>query len=392
MKRLLAGLVAVASLALTIGAQAAEPVRIGFSLAQTGLFAAAAPSQLNAYELWRDQVNAEGGLDVAGELRMIEFVMYDDRSDPSEAVRIYEKLITEDQVDLLLAPWGTPHHFAVAGVVEKHGFPMVGNSAASVQLRDINPGNIWFPTSAIPDRMAEELVAMMQTQNVTSVALIANQLPFSLEIKQFLVPALEAAGIAILVNDEYPPDVQDMTAMLTGIQSAAPDAIVALSYPSDSVLYMNQAREVGVNAPFHFVLVGPTIDFFAGMFGPSLDGIVTIGHWSPYKTEWARAKPFFDAYVEKYNTTPDYLDSALAYMSCEILQQAVAVAGLDHDRLREVIALDTFDTINGPVKFDGVSNATTPTSFLQFQGGEAHLVWPESVATAPFQPKEAWPQ
>ncbi|MDZ4736945.1 MAG: amino acid ABC transporter substrate-binding protein [Rhodospirillaceae bacterium] len=392
MKRLLAGLVAVAGLALSIGAQAAEPVRIGFSLAQTGLFAAAAPSQLNAYELWRDQVNAAGGLDVAGELRMIEFVMYDDRSDPSEAVRIYEKLITEDQVDLLLAPWGTPHHFAVAGVVEKHGFPLVGNSAASVQLRDINPGNIWFPTSAIPDRMAEELVAMMQSQGVTSVALIANQLPFSLEIKQFLVPALEAAGIAIVVNDEYPPDIQDMTAMLSGIQTAAPDAIVALSYPSDSVLYMNQAREVGVNAPFHFVLVGPTIDFFAGMFGPSLDGIVTIGHWSPYKTEWARAKPFFDAYVAKYQTTPDYLDSALAYMSCEILQQAVAVAGLDHDRLREVIALDTFDTINGPVKFDGVSNATTPTSFLQFQGGEAHLVWPESIATAPYQPKEAWPQ
>jgi branched-chain amino acid transport system substrate-binding protein len=392
MKRLLAGLVAIAGLALTIGAQAAEPVRIGFSLAQTGLFAAAAPSQLNAYELWRDQVNAAGGLDVAGELRMIEFVMYDDRSDPSEAVRIYEKLITEDHVDLLLAPWGTPHHFAVAGVVEKHGFPMVGNSAASVQLRDINPGNIWFPTSAIPDLMAVELVAMMQSQGVTSVALIANQLPFSLEIKQFLVPALEAAGIAILVNDEYPPDVQDMTAMLSGIRAAAPDAIVALSYPSDSVLYMNQAREVGVNAPFHFVLVGPTIDFFAGMFGPSLDGVVTIGHWSPYKTEWARARPFFDAYVEKYGTTPDYLDSALAYMSCEILQQAVAVAGLDHDRLREVIALDTFDTINGPVKFDGVSNATTPTSFLQFQGGEAHLVWPESIATAPYQPKEAWPQ
>jgi branched-chain amino acid transport system substrate-binding protein len=269
---------------------------------------------------------------------------------------------------------------------------MVGNSAASVQLRDINPGNIWFPTSAIPDRMAGELVAMMQSQGVTSVALIANQLPFSLEIKQFLVPALEAAGIAIVVNDEYPPDVQDMTAMLSGIRTAAPDAIVALSYPSDSVLYMNQAREVGVNAPFHFVLVGPTIDFFAGMFGPSLDGIVTIGHWSPYKTEWARARPFFDAYVEKYGTTPDYLDSALAYMSCEILQQAVAVAGLDHDRLREVIALDTFDTINGPVKFDGVSNATTPTSFLQFQGGEAHLVWPESIATAPYQPKEAWPQ
>ena len=392
LRRLMAGLVAFACLATVGLAQAAEPIRIGFSLAQTGLFAAAAPSQLNAYELWREQVNAAGGLNVAGEQRMVEFVIYDDRSDPAEAVRIYEKLITEDKVDLLLAPWGTPHHFAIAGVLEKHGFPVVGNSAASVQLRDINPGNIWFPTSAIPDRMAEELVKLMQQQGVGSVAIITNQLPFSLEIKQFLVPALEGAGIAIAVNDEYPPDVQDMTAMLTGIASAAPDAIIALSYPSDSVLYMNQARELGVNAPFHFVLVGPTIDFFAGMFGPALDGIVTIGHWSPYNADWPRARPFFDAYVAKFGTPPDYLDSALAYMSCEILEQAVAEAGLDHDKLREVISTETFDTINGPVKFEGVSNATTPTAFLQFQNGEAHLVWPDSIATAPFQPKGAWPQ
>ena len=130
------GAAAVLALAIAAGAsQAAEPVRIGFSIAQTGLFAAAAPSQLNAYELWREQVNAVGGLDVGGEKRPIEFVMYDDQSNPEQTVRIYEKLITEDRVDLLLAPWGTPMHFAIAGVLEKHQFPLVGNSAASVQLR-----------------------------------------------------------------------------------------------------------------------------------------------------------------------------------------------------------------------------------------------------------------
>ena len=61
-----------------IGAQAADPVRIGFSISKTGLFANAAPSQLNAYELWRDQVITQGGLDVAGTKRPIEFVVYDD--------------------------------------------------------------------------------------------------------------------------------------------------------------------------------------------------------------------------------------------------------------------------------------------------------------------------
>ena len=57
---------------------AADPVRIGFSISKTGLFASAAPSQVNAYELWRDQVNAQGGLDWAGTKRPIEFVVYDE--------------------------------------------------------------------------------------------------------------------------------------------------------------------------------------------------------------------------------------------------------------------------------------------------------------------------
>jgi branched-chain amino acid transport system substrate-binding protein len=392
LRRLLAVAAVAAAGVAVAAAQAAEPVRIGFSIAKTGLFATAAPSQLNAYELWKDQVNAAGGLNIAGERRPVEFVVYDDQSQPGEAVKIYEKLITDDKVDLLLAPWGTPTHFAIAGVLERYKFPVVGNSAASVQLRDLKPGYIWFPTSAIPDRMATELVKLMQSQGVKTAAVLVNQLPFSLEIDKYLTPALAEGGIEAVVSEKYPPDIKDMTAMLTKVKQANPDAVLALSYPSDSIAYMNQARELGIDSKFQLVLVGPTIDFFGKMFGPALDGIVTLGHWTPEKTSWTKAKPFFDAYVAKFNENPDYLDSALAYMSAEILEQAVAKAGLDKEKLRETIAADTFDTINGPVKFEGVQNATTPTAFLQFQLGKAQLIWPPDIATARFMPKPAWPK
>ena len=78
---------------------------------------------MNAYLLWQDLVNAKGGLDIGGKGRKkIEFVHYDDKSNPAQAAKIYEKLITNDKVDLVVAPWGTPHHFAVAPVVERHKF------------------------------------------------------------------------------------------------------------------------------------------------------------------------------------------------------------------------------------------------------------------------------
>jgi branched-chain amino acid transport system substrate-binding protein len=391
-RSVLAAMLAVLGLLAAGSAGAADPVRIGYAIAKTGMFAPAAQSQINAYLLWADQVNQQGGLDVAGVKRPVEFVVYDDQSDFGKAPGIYEKLITNDKVDLLLAPWGTPFHFAIAGVLERYKFPMVGNSAASVALREVKPGNIWFPTSAIPDKIADELVKLLQVQKVKTVAINMLQLPFSQEIKRFLVPALEKTDIKIVVNEEYAPGVKDMTATLTKIKQAAPDAVLSLSYPPDSILYMKQAREIGIVAPFQLVLIGPTADFFGKMFGVNLDGIVTVGHWSPAQKAWPKARPFFDAYKAKFGEAPDYLDSALAYMSCEILQQAVAKAGLDKDKLRQAIATGTFDTIDGPVKFDGVQNAVTPTMLLQFQKGEAQIIWPPDQATAPFAAKARWSQ
>jgi branched-chain amino acid transport system substrate-binding protein len=381
---------AIAATAALATAASAESVKIGFSLAKTGLFAAGAPSQLNAYELWREQVNARGGLNLAGTKRMVEFVQYDDQSNPGNAVRIYEKLITDDKVNLLLAPWGTPHHFAVAAVLEKYKFPMVGNTAASVQLRDIKPGYIWFPTSAIPDKMAVEMAALIKANGYKTAAVVSNVLPFAKEVKAAIVPALQKHGIELKVNEEYPPDIKDMTAMLAKVKAAAPQALIVLSYPSDSVLYAKQAKEIGIAAPFQFVAVGPTIDFYSKAVGPAANGFVTMGHWSPAKADWKRARPFYEAYVKKFNEKPDYLDTVLAYMSCEILEQAVARSGLDKEKLRQAISTMTFDTINGAVKFQGVQNAITPTAFLQIQGNELQLIWPKSIATSAFKPKTGW--
>jgi branched-chain amino acid transport system substrate-binding protein len=383
MKRMLGGL-AVAAMLGTTPSLAEDPVRIGYSIASTGLFSQAAPSQVTAYELWAEQVNAAGGLDVAGTKRPVELVWYDDESDPAKSAQIYERLINDDEVDLLLAPWGTPHHLNVAGVVEQYGFPMVGNTAASVAIREVAPGNIWFPTSAIPDAIGEQLAAMLSDAGVGSVGILANVLPFSQENLQFLVPALEAAGIEIKMNESYPPDIKDMTPLLTQLKAADVDAVLALTYPSDAFLYTGQANELGIDAPYQFLLIGPTIAAYKGAFGPLANGVITLGHWSPEQEAWPRGRAFFDAYVAKYDSEPDYLDSALAYMSAEILQQAVAVAGLDKDKLREAIATGTFDTINGEVRFDGVQNAVTPTAFLQIQDGKTHLVWPKDIATAPL--------
>lgn len=392
-RRLVLGSLAAAVLSLsglTAHAQADKPLRLGFSMARTGMLANATPSQMNTYELWREQVNARGGMDVGGVKRKVEFVVYDDQSKPEQAVRIYEKLITDDKVDLLLAPWGTPFHISIAPVLEKYKFPMVGNTAASVALRQVKPGYIWFPTSAIPDRIGAELTAMLKANGVKSAVVLANVLPFTKEIKNFLEPELKKGGIEVKMSAEYPPDVKDMTSMLTQAKQANADAVLALAYPGDSVLYAKQAKELGLGNKFQFVAIGPSDAFFPKAVGASAaEGVVTIAHWSP-RPQWKGSQAFYDAYTRKYKEDPDFLNSALAWMSLEILEKAVAKAGLDKQKIREIISKETFETINGPVRFDGVQNAITPTAFVQTQNGKLQIVWPKSIATSEFKAKTGW--
>ena len=383
--------VAAASAASVTGTRlyaADKPVRLGFSIAKTGMFAAAAQSQVDTYNFWKDEVNGAGGLDIAGQKRPIEFVSYDDQGNPGQAAKIYEKLITDDKVDLLLAPWGTSMHIGIAPVVERFKFPLIGNSAASGELRKLKPGYIWFVTADFPDRVGKQLPLLLKASNIKSIALISNVLDFTKEVKGYLEPALKEQGIEVRVNEEYPPSLTDMTALLSKVKQAAPDGVIALAYPPDSVLYVRTAKELGIASPFQFCLVGPGADFFHKVLGTAADGIVTMGQWSPKRN--AAAQAFNDAYIAKVKELPDYLDSIEAYNSLQILADTVKVAGLDREKLRDTIAHGRFDTIIGPIQFTGVENLVTPAGFLQVQNGVPQQIWPPNDAVAQWQPKKGY--
>ncbi len=376
-------------------ASARDVIRFGFSMALTGIYAQGALSQMNAYTVWKEQVNAGGGIFVKdlGKKFPVEFIFYDDKSAPDTAVRIYEKLITRDKVDLVLTPWGTTIHFAVAPLAERYRVPMVGSTAASVKLRDIQSRYFWFITSCIPDKQMEALVDLLRSLKVQSAAVIYVQDLFPRENLQYLKPALEKAGIEIRLIKDYPIGSKDLTPLLTDIKGKNPDALIALSYPADSFLITGQARGLGIAPRFLFELVGPSIAAFGQAFGPATEGIATMGHWSP-KAPWPGAKAFETAYVKRWKNRPDYLDSVLAYVECQIIQQAIEKAGtLDREKIRETIAGSLFQTINGPIRFTGTENLLTPSMILQYQGGDLEIIWPPQTATAsPLCPKPPWPK
>src|SRR5690349_5122645 len=86
------------------GAAQTGPIRIGASISLTGKDSRSGKELQNGYKLWEEQANAKGG--VLG--RQVEFVIYDDQSDPETSAKLYEKLISEDKVDLIIGPYSSP--------------------------------------------------------------------------------------------------------------------------------------------------------------------------------------------------------------------------------------------------------------------------------------------
>src|SRR5919202_5189803 len=132
MTRTSAGALLVASVmfALTFPVAAQGPIRIGASLSLTGTYAKLGKNQHEGYQLCEKELNAKGGL--LG--RKVQFVVYDDQSMPATAVRLYEKLITEDKVDGVMGPYSSPVTETAVNVTEKYKKVMVSLLAATTSI------------------------------------------------------------------------------------------------------------------------------------------------------------------------------------------------------------------------------------------------------------------
>src|SRR6266853_4099863 len=123
-----AGIAVLAATAAVVDAQG--PIRIGASMSLTGTYAKLGKNQHEGYKLCVKELNAKGGL--LG--RKVDLVVYDDQSLPPTAVRLYEKLITEDKVDAVMGPYSSAVSEAAANVTEKYKKVMVAPLAATTSI------------------------------------------------------------------------------------------------------------------------------------------------------------------------------------------------------------------------------------------------------------------
>jgi branched-chain amino acid transport system substrate-binding protein len=379
---------AVAVAMLSLPADAQGPIRIGASLSLTGTYAKLGKNQHEGYQLCIKDLNAKGGL--LG--RKAELVMYDDQSLPATAVRLYEKLITEDKVDAVMGPYSSPVSEAAANVTEKYKKVMVAPLAATTSI--FKKGRKYIFMVITPaESYLEGLIDTAAKRGLKTVAVINEDTLFSKAAASGAVELAKKRGMQVVYQEAYPKGNTDFSALLTKVKAANPDVIAAGTYFDDAVALTRQMKELNVNPKMYGVTVGGDLPEFYDVLKQNAEFIYGATQWE-HTLPYPGNQEFFDAYKKEFNHEPSY-HSAAGYAGCIIYAEAVKRAGsLDADRVREQLLKLETKTIFGEYKVDadGFQTAHKMVTF-QWQGEKKVTVWPDDLAQAkPRFPTPPWNQ
>ena len=387
-KALGALVVTAAVLATGLAADAQGPIRIGASMSLTGTYAKLGKNQHEGYKLCEKDLNAKGG--VLG--RKVEFVVYDDQSAPPTAVRLYEKLITEDKVDAIMGPYSSPVTEASANVTEKYKKVMVSPLAATTSIfrkgwkyifMVISPAEIYL----------EGLIDIAARRGLKTVAVVNEDTLFSKAAAAGAADLAKKKGMQVVFQEAYPKGTTDFSALLTKLKAVNADVLAAGTYFDDAVALTRQMRELNVNPKMYGVTVGGDLPEFYDNLKTNAEYIYGSTQWEP-SLPYPGQKEFLDAYKKDFGHEPSY-HSAAGYAGCMVYAEGVKRAGtLDADKVREALLKLELRTMFGDFKVDqdGFQIAHKMVLF-QWQDGKKVTVWPDDLAGGkPRFPTPPWNQ
>jgi branched-chain amino acid transport system substrate-binding protein len=369
-------------------ATAQAPIRIGASLSLTGTYAKLGKNQHEGYQVCVKEINAKGGL--LG--RKVDLVVYDDQSMPPTAVRLYEKLITEDKVDAVMGPYSSPVTEAAANVTEKYKKVMVTPLAATTSIFKKGRKYVFMIISPA-EVYLEGLVDMGAKRGLKTIAVVNEDTLFSKAAAAGAVEQAKKKGMQVVFTEAYPKGNTDFSALLTKIRAANPDVIAAATYFDDAVALTRQMKELNVNPKMYGVTVGGDLPEFYDTLKQNAEYVYGATQWE-HTLPYPGNQEFFDTYKKDFGHEPSY-HSAAGYAGCLIYAEAVRRAGsLEADKVRDALLKLEMKTVFGEYKVDadGFQVAHKMVTF-QWQGEKKVTVWPDDLAKAkPRFPTPPWSQ
>ncbi len=386
---------ALATAIFTLGvghAHAQGTIRIGAPLPMTGPLAPEGMKQKRGYDLWAEVANAKGGIKAGGKTYKVEIVYFDYASNTPRSVQGAERMITEDKVNFLFAPFGSGATKATSSVSEKYGIPMLAATASSAEVYDQGYKYLFgtlTPNESVTEPFAD--IVATKAKDVKKVAILARNDLFPLAVAQQMEKSMKARNLEIVGFERYAIGTMDHSAAITQMRAAKPDWVYATGYVNDLMLIRKQMNDLGLRPRIITMVAGPAYKEFPEAMGPLAENISSVAWWHPAvryngKDVFGTTEAFNKAWADKYKGEADYTEASSAALGA-ILQLAIEKADtIDPAKVRDALAAMDAETFYGQVKFGPTGQITSlqPPVF-QLRGGKATVIWPEAVKQGEFE-------
>jgi branched-chain amino acid transport system substrate-binding protein len=368
--------VALGGLICTVApAAAADPIRIGLSLSLTGPTSPAGKQVLAGLEIWRDHVNAKGGL--LG--RPVSLVHYDDQGSPANGPGIYAKLMGIDKVDLLIGPYSTNVIAASLPTIIQNKRTTIGIFGLGANKAFKYPRyfsmNSQGPSPANYSKCVFDL-ALQQTPKPTRIALIGADVEYSRNALDGARENAKAHGLQIVFERTYPIATTEFTSIVRAMQATNPDIVFGATLPVDTVGIVRAADEIKFKPKMiGGAMLGLLVTGIKQQLGPLVNGYISNEFYIPAPSlQFAGTKEMMSEYQKRAPglgidplgfTYPPY-----AYAAGQILARAVSeTKSFNDETLADFMRKSTFDTVIGPIAF-GPDGEWTKARIIciQFQG------------------------
>jgi branched-chain amino acid transport system substrate-binding protein len=368
-----------------------DTIHLGTALPLTGPDSTPGKFMKDAYELYVKLVNDGGGLAVGTKKVKIDLRIEDNKSDAATSGQLYEKLITQDNVDLLLGGYNTTTVTQEVKVTNRYKMPYVGGGGASSSIYVDNQWAVGLLASI--EKLAATQLDFIKTQQD------AGKLPKPLKIavayensahgKEFsaAIKAGETAApdrFKVVLNEAFDLNGKDYTSLLNKVKDAGADAYMVDARVNDYITMQTQYKQLGL---YHkYLTYGPR--------GPEKAARDALKDSSDYII----AATWFDSlqpgdnvkkWLDTWKTTGDSPEwfAAAGWESARILLGAIQKAqSIDKQKVRDIIWSTTWDSSlfpGGTIKFDSKTGQAT-NDYVMTQntpGGNRILIHPKDQAT-----------
>jgi branched-chain amino acid transport system substrate-binding protein len=383
---------------------APRKIKIGATVSETGIMAAGVGLLGKAYKAAEQLINQTGGIYVEeyGRRLPVEIIYYDNKSDPATNERFYTRLITEDQVDILIGPFISIMAIPVAAIAERFGVPYIDGAAGEKPIFNKK----WVVGSIdLVEKWLTRYFEMVdwyrenKGYKIKTVAFANSDEPFGNEVTGYGIKLAEARGISVVGHEKYTLETTDFTPIIAKFKAENPDVIINTDPVGIAqAVFWKQAFELGLR-PRDYHAPMALLKAVRDAMGPQISDGITGDDWVPPELPYESdlGKRFYEKVQAAAGYKHDeYPWQTIHYVCLEIALKAVQVAGsLDKEKIRDALYRMRITTIGGPwhaarppAEFAGHGSILCVP--IQYIGGVKKILWPPELATGEWVYPAPW--